>query len=237
MSPANRPDAQVGRLLDGLEQLSPEQYKSFLAHALAAGARLNVFDYPPGIWPPPTPARVYIAAFLERYRDRAAGRCVEFYPPVYRDLFVANPAVTAYDVWNVAPAPGVTVVADLQDAAELPDGRFDTIVCTHVLSAIADPAAAAAELHRLLTPGGMLLLTVPCLLQKYAPDPQDFWRYTQDSVKGLLARFGRVEMHAFGNAATVAGSPFYLMTHHFPEGAVGRADPECPSIIAAAAWK
>lgn len=231
------PDAQIGRLLDGLEELTPEQYKTFLAHALAAGARLNVFDYPPDQWPPPTPARAYIAAFLERYRDQVAGRCVEFYPPVYRNLFAANPGVTAYDVWNVAAAPGVSVVADLQDAAALPDGRFDTIICTHVLSAIADAAAAAAELHRLLSPGGMLLLTVPCVLQKYAPDPQDFWRYTRDSVQRLLAGFSRVEMHSLGNASTVAGAPFYLMTHHFPAGEVHRNDPECPSIIVAAAWK
>jgi len=46
------------------------------------------------------------------------------------------------------------------DAQRLPfaDATFDTIVCTLALCAIPDQAAAVAEMHRVLAPGGRLLL-------------------------------------------------------------------------------
>jgi ubiquinone/menaquinone biosynthesis C-methylase UbiE len=46
------------------------------------------------------------------------------------------------------------------DAQRLPfaDAAFDTIVCTLALCAIPDQAAAVAEMHRVLAPGGRLLL-------------------------------------------------------------------------------
>jgi ubiquinone/menaquinone biosynthesis C-methylase UbiE len=52
--------------------------------------------------------------------------------------------------------------ADLRegDAAALPfdDGTFDTVVCAISLCSIPDPARAIAEMHRVLVPGGELLL-------------------------------------------------------------------------------
>lgn len=46
------------------------------------------------------------------------------------------------------------------NAQELPfaDGRFDTVVCTYALCSVPDPARALAEAHRVLRPGGRLLL-------------------------------------------------------------------------------
>lgn len=46
---------------------------------------------------------------------------------------------------------------DAQDLA-LPDGRFDTVVCTFALCGIPDERAALAEMARVLRPGGLLLL-------------------------------------------------------------------------------
>lgn len=230
-------DPAIAALLDGVEKLSSEQYKTLLAHVLALGMHLNDFNYPPNQWPPPSLARVYINSFLANFRHLVSGRCVEFYPPVYRSFLTQSGNVTQYDVWNVASAPDVTIVADLQNATTVSDASFDVIVCTHVLSAIPDPRAAIAELHRLLAPGGLLLVTVPTILQKYAPDPKDCWRFTRDSLSDLLHGFSNVELSTYGNAATVAGSPYYLMYNHFPVEFLSAHDPECPSIVAAAAWK
>lgn len=46
------------------------------------------------------------------------------------------------------------------DAERLPfvDASFDTVVCALALCTIPDPAAAVAEMHRVLVPGGTLLL-------------------------------------------------------------------------------
>ena len=224
-------------LVQSVADLPSEQYKQLLGQMLAQGFQDNEFQYPPGVWPPPTPARAYIQAFLQHYADKIGGRCVEFEPAVYEPWLSANGAVTSYEVWDVTPSPQATVVADLQQADNVADAAFDTIICTHVLSAIRDVWRAAAELHRVLAPGGLLLVTVPSILQKYAPHPKDYWRFTRDSVTELLADFSKVELHCLGNAATVAGSPYYLMVDHFPQAVLDTQDPECPSIIAAAAWR
>jgi SAM-dependent methyltransferase len=46
-------------------------------------------------------------------------------------------------------------------AIALPDGSFDAILCSHVLEHIEDDAAAMRELHRVLSPGGWLIVMVP----------------------------------------------------------------------------
>jgi ubiquinone/menaquinone biosynthesis C-methylase UbiE len=55
---------------------------------------------------------------------------------------------------------GLTVDLRLGDALALPfdDGRFDTVVCTFSLCEIPDNPRAIAEMHRVLRPGGVLLL-------------------------------------------------------------------------------
>jgi ubiquinone/menaquinone biosynthesis C-methylase UbiE len=47
-------------------------------------------------------------------------------------------------------------LGDAQDL-EFPDERFDTVVCTLAFCTIPDPAAAAAEAHRVLRPAGRFL--------------------------------------------------------------------------------
>lgn len=50
------------------------------------------------------------------------------------------------------------------DAELLPfaDSSFDAVTCTSVLHHLPDPAAALAEIHRVLKPGGLLVLTDWC---------------------------------------------------------------------------
>ena len=218
-------------------ELAAQPYKFFLGYSLALGLAVNRFDFPANQWPPPTPAREYIDEFLTMYQGNVRGRCVEFAPSVYRTKFAGNPAITSYDVWNVAPGEGVTVVGDLQNAPHLPDACFDTIICTHVMCCIGRPWLAVEEIHRLLSPGGVVLCTNPVVLQKYAPDPKDYWRFTRDSMEMLFSSFRKVSVHSFGNAATVAASPFFLMSYHFPKSILKRHDEFCPSVVAVAAWK
>lgn len=212
-------------------------YKHALGRMLGLGLKINDFSFPAGFSPVPTPARHYIDLFLQRYDSEVHGRCVEFMPPYYRDRYVGRPNVSSYDTWNVEPGADVSIVGDLAHAPHLPDGRFDTMICTHVLCNVPKPWLAAQEMRRLLAPGGVALVTVPMVLQGYAPHPGDYWRFTIDSLRVIFEEFTRVETCAFGSAATASGSPQYLMRHHFSPAVLDRHDPQCPSIVACAAWK
>jgi len=60
---------------------------------------------------------------------------------------------------HLARQPGrpARIVQAPAESIPLPDGSFDVAVSTQVLCTVRDPAAALAELRRLLAPGGRLL--------------------------------------------------------------------------------
>lgn len=67
-----------------------------------------------------------------------------------QDVAAARVAHPDIDFW-VAPC----------EAIPCPDNAFDTVVCADVLEHVANEAQALRELRRVLTPGGMLILTCP----------------------------------------------------------------------------
>jgi SAM-dependent methyltransferase len=74
---------------------------------------------------------------------------------------------------------------------ELPfkDGSFDAVVCTEVLEHVSEPAAALAEIFRVLRPGARFYITVP-MLGCLHYEPYDFYRYTNHGLKDLLTKAG-----------------------------------------------
>lgn len=52
-----------------------------------------------------------------------------------------------------------------------PAGRFDLIICYHVLEHVLDDRAALRELHRVLSPGGLCLLQTPFRAGEIYEDP------------------------------------------------------------------
>jgi SAM-dependent methyltransferase len=85
-------------------------------------------------------------------------------------------------------ARAADVVADLH---ELPvaDRSFDFVLCTEVLEHVADPRRVLAELHRVLRPGGGLLVSVPFVGELHE-EPHDHWRFTSHGLDGLLSSAG-----------------------------------------------
>lgn len=81
-------------------------------------------------------------------------------------------------------------VCDLT-AIPVADDRFDAVFCNQVLEHLPDPLAALSELHRVLRPGGRLLLTAPLFYQEHQV-PYDFYRYTQFGLRHLVERAGFV---------------------------------------------
>jgi 2-polyprenyl-3-methyl-5-hydroxy-6-metoxy-1,4-benzoquinol methylase len=62
--------------------------------------------------------------------------------------------------------PNLTAVADDITSSELPPGSFDLVLCSEVIEHVADSPAALAAIHRLLRPGGYLVLSTP---QRHSP--------------------------------------------------------------------
>ena len=116
----------------------------------------------------------------------------------YRAL-VAN-RLRRYIAVDLRLTPLVNVVAR---AEQLPLGnaRFDLVICTQVLEYVAQPSLVFAEIHRVLRPGGALLLSVPSACPMDAAE--ECWRFLPAGLRHLLAGFTNVEVVAEGSS--VAG--------------------------------
>ena len=189
--------------------------------------------------------RYYIEAVIRRYGRVGGdirGRVLEVGDDRYARDEMSR--VERLDILDVNPAnERATVIADLADAGHLEGGRFDCIICTQTLLLIYDVHAAIRELHRLLAPGGVLLLTVPGISQICATETDtfdDFWRFTTASVTRLLDEAfppQNVIVEAYGNVLAASAFLYGLAAEELTAAELDRRDPRYEVVIGARAVK
>lgn len=79
-----------------------------------------------------------------------------------------------------------------------PDNHFDHILCTEVLEHAEEPDILMTEMHRVLKPGGDLILTVPFSARVHHA-PYDFHRFTTYRLANMLTPFAKHDIAARGN--------------------------------------
>jgi SAM-dependent methyltransferase len=94
---------------------------------------------------------------------------------------------------RVARERGLTVVRG--DATRLPaaSGSIDLITAFDVIEHIEDDRLAAAEIRRVLRPGGTLLVTVPCDMRLWSAHDvagHHFRRYDRDGLRTVITGAG-----------------------------------------------
>jgi SAM-dependent methyltransferase len=117
----------------------------------------------------------------------------------FRELFAHTRYVTcdwegsSYDEKVDIRAPASAIPVD--------DASFDVVILTEVLEHVPEPAVVLRELHRIVKPGGLLLLTVP-LVWFLHEEPYDYYRYTPHGLRFLLegADFADLEITPTGDA-------------------------------------
>lgn len=75
------------------------------------------------------------------------------------------------------------------DQVPLPNTSVDSILCTEVLEHVPNPMAVWKEFHRLLRPGGKVLLTTPMYWPPHEL-PYDFYRYPEHGLRRLIDQSG-----------------------------------------------
>nr|GFC49652.1 hypothetical protein [Tanacetum cinerariifolium] len=109
------------------------------------------------------------------------------------------------DILHVnADNPQATFVGDLSDAPHIPDNLFDCLVLTQTLHVIYDYQRALATCHRILKPGGTLLLTVPGITPIDAGEWKStwYWSFTDRAVQRMLIEAfpgAKLEIQSYGN--------------------------------------
>jgi SAM-dependent methyltransferase len=185
--------------------------------------------------------RHYIEGFLQRHAADVRGRVLEVGDAAYTRRW-GGARVQAAEVLHVAAgSPGATLVADLNQPAALPEGRFDCFICTQTLQYVFALHEAVANLHRCLAPGGVLLLTVPGISQLSPYDRDrwgEHWRFTPQSVQRLLgARFQDVRVEGHGNVLAATAFLQGLACEDLSAAELDAVDDRYPVTVAARAVK
>jgi len=126
------------------------------------------------------------------------------------DLARHSSCVTAIDISagqieeNARRLPAITFLQhDVSERFPFEDSEFEVVWCSEVLEHLFDPAFALREMHRILRPGGRLLVTVPyhgilknVLIalfrwnQHFAPDNPHIRFYTKETLARIVREAG-----------------------------------------------
>ena len=85
---------------------------------------------------------------------------------------------------DVTPGEGVDVVGD-GHALPFADDLFDYVWCNAVLEHVRDPFRVAAEIRRVVRPGGLVFVQVP-FLESVHGWPDDYFRFTPNGLRVLF---------------------------------------------------
>jgi SAM-dependent methyltransferase len=183
--------------------------------------------------------RHYIESFLKRHADDIRGRVLEVKSADYAES-LGGSRVSRAEVLDVDPEnPDATLIADLVRPEQFPESAFDCFVCTQTLQYVFDLPAALRSVHRLLRPGGVLLLTVPGISRIDRDQTRrtgEFWRFTVDSVRRLCEGVfpeDAVEVESCGNVLAAAALLHGVALEELEEEEVDARDPDYPVIVTA----
>jgi SAM-dependent methyltransferase len=181
--------------------------------------------------------RVYIDQFLSENSNLITGRCLEVVDPTYINKFGTN--VTHPEVIdNDAKSKIATIIADLRDMKGVDSNSFDCVLITHTFGMIYDYEVAIKECHRILKPGGHLLVTMSCFSPIYTNDDANFWRFTPASAKRAFGKFFTdFIVKTYGNCLT--GYSFWvgMAAEELESKALKFNDPRFPLIVTVKARK
>ncbi len=100
-----------------------------------------------------------------------------------RSLFAGK----GYVGCDMRPGPGVDRVEDVT-AINLPDESVGTVLCIETFEHVFEVRRAFDEVHRILKPGGLFVITSP-LNFKIHGYPDDYWRMTPSCLRRQLERY------------------------------------------------
>jgi len=102
----------------------------------------------------------------------------------YVDLFKFD----EYVKMDTEPGENIDIVGRVEDIP-LKENAFDSIVCTQVLGDVYEIQKAFSEFYRVLKTDGTVLIT-ESLFDPLHDEPNDFWRFTEHSLRRLAEEAG-----------------------------------------------
>ena len=126
----------------------------------------------------------------------------------YTGVFVEIAGEHGWDAWGVEPSHwalrqarsrGLHMVPGTLETADLPEGHFDVVTMWDVIEHVTDPQGTLRQAHRLLAPGGLLVVHTididslfACLLGPHWPWLMEMhiYYFSRHTLRAMLERCG-----------------------------------------------
>lgn len=110
----------------------------------------------------------------------------------YREYF--SQPVHRYISVDPKPEGRVDIIA-VGEYLPFKSKSFDVVICTQVLTYASDPKLFIDELHRVLKPNGMLIISTPSFFPMHE---EERWRFLRGGLEQLLSSFSKVDIMSEG---------------------------------------
>lgn len=161
--------------------------------------------------------RIYIERFLEKNKRDIRGTVLEIadntYTLKYGEKRIDSSVILHVNGWGKNAIKG-----NLETGEGIEDEQFDAAIITQTLMFIFDLKSAVKNIHKMLKPGGVALLTVASISQISRSDEENwgsYWSFHRGAIEKLFQPiFGQenVSIESFGNVKT-ATSFLYGITY------------------------
>lgn len=190
--------------------------------------------------------RYYIENFLRENGADIRGRVMEIAEDVYSRWFGGN-RVARVDIlaYREGEHPNAAFIGDLTSADHIPSDAFDCVIVTQTLQLIYDVRSAVRTMHRILKPGGVVLVTVPGISQTNRHDAVPWgdywcWNFTPLSARMLFEEYfpaENVDIGVHGNVLVAASFLYGLGREELTRSELDYLDPDYPVLITVRAQK
>jgi SAM-dependent methyltransferase len=187
--------------------------------------------------------RFYVERFLGANTRDVQGRVLEVGESHYTRKY-GGAMVERSEVLDVkTDAFGATIIDELAGGDQIPSDAFDCVILTQVLHVVADPLTAMRTAHRILKPGGVLLMTLPGLSQISRWDAErwgDYWRFTPLSARHLASSVfspASILVEAHGNVLAAISFLHGLAAQELDAEELEYQDADYPLLITVRATK
>lgn len=186
--------------------------------------------------------RYYIENFLKENEQIISGRVLEIGDNEYTLLFGGD-RITQSDILHVDESnENATFIGDISDAPHISDNSFDAIILTQTLHLIYNFKDALLTCHRILKPGGTLLLTVPGItpIDRGEWNKTWYWSFTDKALKKLIPETfpsSASEIQSFGNVFIATAFLYGMGITEVEKDKLNINDPSFQVIITVKATK
>ena len=181
--------------------------------------------------------RYYIEEFLGEFSADIRGRVLEVANNHYTVRFGGDRVVHSDVLHYSSGNPNATIIGDLTQADHIPSNSFDCIILTQTLQFIYRFGSAIDTLHRILKPGGTLLITSHGISQISRSDMNnwgEYWRFTSLSLRkafGEVFPDSHITIKAYGNVLAATGFLHGLTAGEFRKEELDYRDPDYEVIL------